>query len=51
MLPEAVEDGNLFQANGGIYVGALDSAERTLLIRQESMHLTAVQYAPSSDLV
>ena len=38
-------------SNAGIYVGALDSAERTLLIRQESLDLTAVQYAPSGHLV
>jgi WD40-like Beta Propeller Repeat len=32
--------------NSGIYVGSLDSAERTRLIPQETFDLTAVAYAP-----
>jgi Tol biopolymer transport system component len=57
MWPAFLPDGRhyLFQVfgltNAGIYVGALDSAERTLLIRQESLDLTAVLYAPSGHLV
>jgi Tol biopolymer transport system component len=49
--PSFLPDGRhyLFQvfgtANSGIYLGALGSAERTLLIRQESVDATAVQYA------
>ena len=57
MWPAFLPDGRhyLFQVfglrNAGIYVGALGSAERTLLIRQESLDPTAVQYTPSGHLV
>jgi Tol biopolymer transport system component len=57
MWPAFLPDGRhfVFQVlgltNAGIYVGALDSSERTLLIHQKSLDVTAVQYAPSGYLV
>jgi serine/threonine protein kinase len=51
--PAFLPDGRhyLYQANAGIYIGALGSTDRTLLIRQESLDFTAVQYSPSGHLV
>ena len=47
MWPAFLPDGRhyVYQANRGVYIGTLDSAERTLLIRQDSLDLTAVRYA------
>ena len=53
MWPAFLPDGRhyLYQASAGIYIGTLGSTDRTLLIRQESLDLTAVQYSPSGHLV
>ena len=57
MWPEFLPDGRhyIFQVfsltNAGLYIGSLDSTERTLLVRQESLSLTSVRYAPSGHLV
>jgi Tol biopolymer transport system component len=57
MWPTFLPDGRhfVFQVlgltNSGIYLGALDSSERTSLIHQDSLDVTAVRYAPSGHLV
>jgi Tol biopolymer transport system component len=57
MWPHFLPDGRhyVFQllglTNAGLYVGSLDSPQRTLLVRQESLDLTAVQYSASGHLV
>jgi Tol biopolymer transport system component len=57
MWPDFLPDGRhfVFQVFGltdpGIYIGSLDSPQKTLLIRQGSLDLTAPRYAPSGHLV
>ena len=57
MWPYFLPDGRhfLFQilglSNAGLYVGTIDGPERILVVRQESLDLTAVQYAPPGQIV